>query len=150
MGKAKTSFNLVFRAQKHPRNSHEFSKTTLSRNSRALASPRFRLAWVPSRATPCHIRSHMPRRVNTSLTAKRNGGGFSDTACHKPQRKQREPRLHSVWPLAVSKPLCDNEPHAVTKKPCGYGAKRNPVHAKAHHNGKGELRKGKNLRPPYA
>lgn len=104
----------------------------------------------PREPPPATLVHTCPGESTPPLTAKRNGGGFSDTACHKPQRKQREPRLHSVWPLAASKLLCDNEPHAVTKKPCGYGAKRNPVHARAHHNGKGELRKGKNLRPPYA
>lgn len=46
---------------------------------------------------------------------------------HPPQRKQRKTHLHSVWPPAKPKKPHHNEPQAVTKKPCGYGAKRNPV-----------------------
>ena len=91
----------------------------------------------PQPAAPAHT---CPREPPSPLTAKRNGGGSSDTACDLattvkldffaaayPDESNENPHLHSVWPLAKPKKPGDNEPHAVTKKPCGYGAKRNPA-----------------------
>ena len=75
--------------------------------------------------------SRPPNGMEGALPLLRATTGTTVKAClfrrHPPQRKQRKPHLHSVWPLTKPKKPHHNEPQALTKKPCGYGAKRNPV-----------------------
>ena len=98
--------------------------------------------WLacPRETQPAALVLARPGELTSPLTAKRNGGGSSVTACDlattmkpdffaaaKPDESNEKATSIPFGPLAKPKKPSDNEPHAVTKKTCGCGAKRNLV-----------------------